>query len=693
MRRRTPGKTSDETPEDFLRRRGATGATPSGPSFDGTSGWQFSPNEDENFETPKGHGSSQHSTSSNQSARSKSEQERKEKPEKASMKTPEQIHNQALRRSFETLQMLLRAEKRKLEQLLQRSEKIIEDTQNEIRRQNPISASTSKMIDAMISRMRKTLAELLEMMNRSLNDASAQPAHQGSEGTINLEDFIDRISTEVNHLESDQEGCVIELKSLLRKIGRHNIRVKTQNNEGSEDEDEEDVELKRRFERLRDLDEPSTKPSAPPPESGEEKPEEREDVRQNRERFEEEKKTWHLRQQMEEMQRQMVNIAGGVLDADRNAEKIRLPAVNIPRFSGDIAQWPTFWEAFYAVVGRRKDVPNFQKLLTLRKSLDGDAAQELEGYALDENTYMDQVERLKTRFGDRRLLVGSIIRKILFKPQCNRIEKAGPLIDFISAQLRILQILGLSLEDENMNIVLLSVIQSKCPTDITIKFEDQYRQREIECGKRPAKIEESSAPLTISVTAEDFLNFCSARIKALDSSRAIFADGKLPMEAAKAVPQKAAAQKLTPRKINANSGILSTIKLTKEQNRPVNIGSPSSTPPWKRSRSPQKGSTRTTQQPPAVRGQQDERRSRTTGDEPRDTPIGCLWCNEEHPSSGCQKHKSLDLKEKWARSRIRAKKGLWCHRCLSAQHTSWECNKGPCDVNGCAKPHHPHLHQ
>jgi hypothetical protein len=656
----------------------------------------------------------------------------------------ERCKNKDQRIAFATLQTHLRAAGKKVEHLLDQGADLMSTVQEQMDLTRPVSDAILNMSQATIGKLNTAYQKVHDLTNETLEEAYKQASFKGERGEKLLNKFTDKLTSDADKWGEDQHLAVIQLNALMVNSKDYNHELLQRNAEDSAEGDLEE-----------DANDSASSFEQTLPKKKKKSPKKREQFYENLSKSQrshaisdnsddnestglsirvtgvdavppteaapQEEIVEDLREDLSQMRRTMLKLTGDAISADRNAEKIRLPTVKIPRFSGEITKWPEFWEAFYAVVGRRADVPDFQKLLTLRKSLDGEAEQALEGFALDASTYLAQVDRLKARYGDRRLLVGKIIRKILFKPQCTKISLAGPFISFMTAQLRILETLGLSLEDNNLNMVLLSVIQSKCPTDITVKFENDFRSQELEKGKCKPKIEEASAPLSIPCKAAKFLSFCEQRMKAMDSSRTIFEDGKFgTSEAAKAITPPRHPR--STKKINANSGFQTQKKIQPKTNRQWKSRSPAPKPSWaqvaarrpapkktnafvKRPPRPQPSAARKPQ-PSAARKPQPyaAKKSQPPAAKPRKPSSkranmnvehfgsGCIWCGGPHVTTGCKKHVSMSIPEKWTRIRTRAvEKGAICFRCLNGNHVPSECRLGPCGLAGCTKRHNPAL--
>ena len=65
---------------------------------------------------------------------------------------------------------------------------------------------------------------------------------------------------------------------------------------------------------------------------------------------------------------------------------VRLPKLVLPKFSGDILEFETFWDQLQANIDD-SDLPDISKFSYLRNLLEGDAAQTIQGLTLNAQNY------------------------------------------------------------------------------------------------------------------------------------------------------------------------------------------------------------------------------------------------------------------------------------------------------------------
>ena len=74
-------------------------------------------------------------------------------------------------------------------------------------------------------------------------------------------------------------------------------------------------------------------------------------------------------------------------------------------FTGKLTEWPSFWDAFSAMIHRNDRVSKIDKFKYLVAALTGDAKEILTGFNITESQYEPAVKLLKERFDDREFII------------------------------------------------------------------------------------------------------------------------------------------------------------------------------------------------------------------------------------------------------------------------------------------------
>lgn len=92
---------------------------------------------------------------------------------------------------------------------------------------------------------------------------------------------------------------------------------------------------------------------------------------------------------------------------------VRLPTINLPSFSGNYDEWPTFEDLFISLVHNNTSISDAQKLHYLKCSVTGEAEALLKHVKVTHTNYTQAWEILKTRYGNKRLIINSVLKKLI----------------------------------------------------------------------------------------------------------------------------------------------------------------------------------------------------------------------------------------------------------------------------------------
>ena len=104
---------------------------------------------------------------------------------------------------------------------------------------------------------------------------------------------------------------------------------------------------------------------------------------------------------------------GSVHKDSHQSSNLKLPRIELPKFSGDVLKFQNFWDQFEAAVHNNDDLPNVQKFTYLRSVLTGNALQTIEGFEVTGANYQPAVECLKHRYGRKRVVISSLVKSVV----------------------------------------------------------------------------------------------------------------------------------------------------------------------------------------------------------------------------------------------------------------------------------------
>lgn len=158
--------------------------------------------------------------------------------------------------------------------------------------------------------------------------------------------------------------------------------------------------------------------------------------------------------------------------------KIKLPKTDLRKFSGDVLDWPEFWDIFRVAVHDNIDIPPVQKFVYLKSLLTGEAAGYVANFKTEEANYELAVERLQSRYGKDDVQRNRLMTKLADMKPIDQSNKAmRDTVDERCATVRALQVQGVT--PDQYGALLMPLIESKLPKDWRL----EWGPTENNCGK------------------------------------------------------------------------------------------------------------------------------------------------------------------------------------------------------------------
>ena len=85
--------------------------------------------------------------------------------------------------------------------------------------------------------------------------------------------------------------------------------------------------------------------------------------------------------------------------------RVKLPKLQLLPFSGDLTQWPSFWDSFASAIHANEQLTAIEKFNYLNSLLERSAKEAISGYALTATNYQEAVATLQKRFGNKQLII------------------------------------------------------------------------------------------------------------------------------------------------------------------------------------------------------------------------------------------------------------------------------------------------
>ena len=159
-------------------------------------------------------------------------------------------------------------------------------------------------------------------------------------------------------------------------------------------------------------------------------------------------------------------------------DKVKMPKLELPRFSGDPLKWKEFWEPFEATIDR-SDMTDVSKFSYLKSLLDGEAKATVVGLTLTGAHYKEACRLLEGRYGRPELIIFSHVQELLQLSIPGKQAKVSALWDFynrLQGHVRSLEALGVA--GAQYGVVLTPVVLSRLPNDLRLEWAREGENKE-----------------------------------------------------------------------------------------------------------------------------------------------------------------------------------------------------------------------
>ena len=141
-------------------------------------------------------------------------------------------------------------------------------------------------------------------------------------------------------------------------------------------------------------------------------------------------------------------------------------------------EWQSFWESFEASVHKNSSLAEIEKLNYLISFLEGHALKSVIGLPRTSASYSEALEILKTRYGDRQVIINAHTEKLFHvRPIFNSdVISLRQFYDYVQIHVRALNTLGV--KSETFNSLTQSLLLSKLPNSVKLKFAEQQGEND-----------------------------------------------------------------------------------------------------------------------------------------------------------------------------------------------------------------------
>ena len=147
----------------------------------------------------------------------------------------------------------------------------------------------------------------------------------------------------------------------------------------------------------------------------------------------------------------------------------KLPSLSIKTFYGNPLEYSSFRDSFRAAIHENDSLKNITKFNYLISYLKRPAKAAISGILITESNYLEAVELLQKRFGNKQILITSNIDQLVsisLVNNINEIKKSRQLLDIVESTVRNLK--SLDIDTKQYGPVLISVVMNKLPETIRL---------------------------------------------------------------------------------------------------------------------------------------------------------------------------------------------------------------------------------
>ena len=106
-------------------------------------------------------------------------------------------------------------------------------------------------------------------------------------------------------------------------------------------------------------------------------------------------------------------VENGATSSSVTPIKVKLPRLEVRKFSGKLEEWQEFWDSFESAIHSNDSLSKVDKFSYLRGLLREPARSAIAGFALTSANYEAVVQLLKKRFGKKTAIQRSLVNELL----------------------------------------------------------------------------------------------------------------------------------------------------------------------------------------------------------------------------------------------------------------------------------------
>ncbi|XP_066596267.1 uncharacterized protein [Prorops nasuta] len=159
-----------------------------------------------------------------------------------------------------------------------------------------------------------------------------------------------------------------------------------------------------------------------------------------------------------------------------HAPSLKLPKLDLPKFSGDYSEWSTIYDSFKSMIHDNSALPGVQKFHYLKACLQGEASSVIRSLAASNDSYLTAWNALVTRYTNERIITSNLLSKLTLIPKvfADNLMSMKTLRDTTIVALDSLRTLGYPVD--GWSAILVHILSNKLNQVITVEWEKEIRR-------------------------------------------------------------------------------------------------------------------------------------------------------------------------------------------------------------------------
>lgn len=167
------------------------------------------------------------------------------------------------------------------------------------------------------------------------------------------------------------------------------------------------------------------------------------------------------------LQESLSSVASSAHSMQNSTRKVKLPQLELKKFSGKTAEWQEFWDGYKSAVHDDDDLAKVDKFKYLRRYLEEPAMSVVTGFALTDANYDEAVNLLFKRYAKPGFIKRAHINKLLFLDPVYKetsVDRLHTLRDQIETHFRALEAQGV--DKDSYSTVVVPAVMEKIPQSL-----------------------------------------------------------------------------------------------------------------------------------------------------------------------------------------------------------------------------------